>query len=116
MTTLVPGASTSPTSAAFTSTTPSIGETAMVSANCESIRAIWARARSISALAGDNVLLAALGLDGIRFAHLEAGAGAFHLRGGAFDGLAARPGLYQAGLFLGLFQVGARRSRSACGT
>ncbi len=43
VTTVVPGASTSPTSADFTSTTPSTGEAAMVSASCESISAMLAR-------------------------------------------------------------------------
>src|SRR5882724_6948171 len=70
VTMVVPGATISPTLAAFTSTTPSIGDDATVSASCESIMAIWARARSISALrssplhsSGSPVHLGARGLD-----------------------------------------------------
>src|ERR1017187_3753734 len=58
------------------------------------------------ALAGHNILLTALGLDGIGLPHSQAGASALHLRGGAFDSLGARPGLYHAGMFLHLLQVG----------
>src|ERR1035437_7864271 len=49
VTTAVPGASTSPTSAALTSTTPSTGDATMVSASCVSISARLAWERAISA-------------------------------------------------------------------
>ena len=50
VTTVVPGARTSPASAAFTSTTPSTGDATTVSASCVSISARLAFERAISAL------------------------------------------------------------------
>jgi hypothetical protein len=63
----------------------------MVSANWESIRAIWARARWISERRAVDFLLAAGGLDGVGLPHLDDWRGrAIHLRGGVFNGFTAR--------------------------
>ena len=72
VTTVVPAASTSPTSADFTRTTPSMGEVTTVSLICVSVMATCARARADVGAMRQNILLAALQFELVGFADLHA--------------------------------------------